>query len=69
MNNLPYVKNDLLTARSIVEMMDVKEENRYEFIDQSKAYLDKFEVDFKWLIKAQTEVLSNNTKIGSTLKN
>ena len=35
MSDLPWTKNDLLNARATVSMMDIPQDNIYEFIDSS----------------------------------
>ena len=39
--NIPYVKDDLLNVRSLVELLDIKKENVFEMIDAKRDELNE----------------------------
>ena len=64
LGDLPFVKNDLLTARESAEMMGVKRENVYEFIDANYDHLFECHKNLETLIDVKTRLLSDKTKLG-----
>ena len=65
MDNLPYVKNDLLNTRATAQMMKMSETNIIELIDCNFEKLTKFFEAFSYLIKAYTQELTDKTKLCS----
>ena len=62
--NLKLVKTSLLNARATLEMMDVDDEDIYEFIDSDYEEVMDGIFNLKYSIYAYGQPLSDNTTIG-----
>ena len=66
LRNLPYVKNDLLSTRSIATMMQIKnKEDIHEMVDCTFDDIHALEIELTAEIRARTQVLfDESTKVG-----
>ena len=64
MHDLEAVRNDLISARATLEMMNAKHEDIIEFIDSRFDEVHKKIQDFKLTIQAYRLDLSDETTIG-----